>query len=184
MTFTHNVRLQPSRTMTMASLRLFLLVLALMGHRSEIRVHAAWSEPPVLWVIVGAGAGTRKSAALRQVLAPLLALADDRKQQQQQQQQGLVTAGLQLPVVYTGRSAFPLFSVGLPAFSVLSVCPSVGQCGKGVHCTLCVLLLLVCVCVLAGLGVRCVCIYVLPLRPAYCCVAFTYSSFDLAVQLC
>ena len=170
--------------MTMASLRLFLLVLALMGHRSEIRVHAAWSEPPVLWVIVGAGAGTRKSAALRQVLAPLLALADDRKQQQQQQQQGLVTAGLQLPVVYTGRSAFPLFSVGLPAFSVLSVCPSVCQCGKGVHCTLCVLLLLVCVCVGGVGGEVCVCIYVLPLRPAYCCVAFTCSSFDLAVQLC
>lgn len=119
-----------------------------MGHRSEIRVHAAWSEPPVLWVIVGAGTGTRKSAALRQVLAPLLALADDRKQQQQQQQlgqEGLVTAGLQLPVVYTGRSVFQLFSVGLPAFSVLSVSVSAA---KGVHCTLYVL---VCVYVLAGL---------------------------------
>ena len=86
-----------------------------MGHRSEIRVHAAWSEPPVVWVIVGAGAGTRKSAALRQVLTPLLALVDDQRQRQRHQleqlrrqqpeQEGAVTtAGLLLPVVYTGLS--------------------------------------------------------------------------------
>ena len=164
----------------MASLRLFFVVLALMGHRSEIRVHAAWSEPPVLWVIVGAGEGTRKSAALRQVLAPLLALAGDRKQQQQQlgqlqlEQQGLVTAGLQLPVVYTGRSVFPLFSVGLPAFSVLSVCPSVCQCGQGRAlysvCTS------VCVCV-GGVGVRCVCVCV-------CVCAVSYTHLTLPTRRC
>ncbi|KAK7116769.1 uncharacterized protein [Littorina saxatilis] len=91
---------------------------ALMGHRSEICVHGGWSEPPVLWFLVGAGEGTRKSAALRQVLSPLLALADDMRQKEKRKleqcgneedmkEKGAATRELDLPLVYTGSIAMP-----------------------------------------------------------------------------
>ncbi|XP_076465850.1 uncharacterized protein LOC143297400 [Babylonia areolata] len=82
----------------------------IMGHRSEIRVHSGWSEPPVLWMVIGAGAGMRKSAALRQVLAPLLTLTEEMRQQEQlhtqqlqQHQEDGVNGGLDLPALYTGE---------------------------------------------------------------------------------
>ncbi|KAH9499276.1 hypothetical protein Btru_003590 [Bulinus truncatus] len=46
----------------------------LLGTNTTVRVHKAWTEPPVVWSIVGAGGGTRRSAVIRQLLGPLLAL--------------------------------------------------------------------------------------------------------------
>ncbi|KAK7481318.1 hypothetical protein BaRGS_00027398 [Batillaria attramentaria] len=85
---------------------------ALMGPRSEVRVHAAWSEPPVLWIAVGARAGSRKSSALRQVLMPLLTVIDGMKQQQQRRQQQnhchrTGDEGFGPPAVFTGTLGLP-----------------------------------------------------------------------------
>ncbi|GFO34266.1 hypothetical protein PoB_006077100 [Plakobranchus ocellatus] len=50
----------------------------LMGTNTSIRVHRAWSEPPVVWTMVGAAPGSRRSAVIRQLLAPILALQAER----------------------------------------------------------------------------------------------------------
>ncbi|XP_005094363.1 uncharacterized protein LOC101853843 [Aplysia californica] len=46
----------------------------LLGTNTTIRVHRGWSEPPILWSVVSASAGTRRSAVIRQLLSPILAL--------------------------------------------------------------------------------------------------------------
>lgn len=56
----------------------------LMGTNTSIRVHRAWSEPPVVWTMVGAAAGSRRSAVIRLLLAPILALQAEKTAQQQQ----------------------------------------------------------------------------------------------------
>ncbi|PVD37819.1 hypothetical protein C0Q70_00421 [Pomacea canaliculata] len=82
---------------------------ALMGPHSEVRVHSSWSEPPVLWIAIGARASSRKSAALRQVLTPLLCLIDDVQREQRRQLQRGGDAQCddavewRLPLVHTGR---------------------------------------------------------------------------------
>lgn len=86
-----------------------LLLAALMGPHSEVRVHSSWSEPPVLWIAIGARASSRKSAALRQVLTPLLCLIDDVQREQRRQLQRGGDAQCddavewRLPLVHTGR---------------------------------------------------------------------------------
>lgn len=92
-----------------------------MGPRSEVRVHAAWSEPLVLWGVIGARTGTRKSAALRQVLTPLLSLSDDMREQQQMQQrqaksrscdsgdESMLDEELRVPILCTGRFSLEFY---------------------------------------------------------------------------
>ncbi|CAL1526990.1 unnamed protein product [Lymnaea stagnalis] len=52
----------------------------ILGTKTTIRVHRAWSEPPVLWSIVGSAAGSRRSSVIRQLLSPILALQADREE--------------------------------------------------------------------------------------------------------
>ncbi|XP_059148660.1 uncharacterized protein LOC131935932 isoform X2 [Physella acuta] len=47
---------------------------SLLGTNTSIRVHKSWSEPPVIWTVVGANAGSRRSAVVRQLLSPILTL--------------------------------------------------------------------------------------------------------------
>ncbi|KAL3866452.1 hypothetical protein ACJMK2_043748 [Sinanodonta woodiana] len=51
----------------------------LMGSKSKIKVNQVWQEPPVLWTMVGAGPGTRKTAALKQIMIPLLEIQKEQE---------------------------------------------------------------------------------------------------------
>ncbi|RUS82753.1 hypothetical protein EGW08_009491, partial [Elysia chlorotica] len=55
----------------------------LLGTNTSIQVHRAWSEPPVVWTMVGAAPGSRRSAVIRLLLAPILALQAHKKAQPQ-----------------------------------------------------------------------------------------------------
>lgn len=63
----------------------------------------------MLWIAIGARASSRKSAALRQVLTPLLCLIDDVQREQRRQLQrggdGQCDDAVEwrLPLVHTGR---------------------------------------------------------------------------------
>ncbi|GFR87178.1 hypothetical protein ElyMa_004217400 [Elysia marginata] len=56
----------------------------LMGTNTSIQVHRAWSEPPVVWTMVGAAPGSRRSAVIRLLLAPILTLQAEKTAQRQQ----------------------------------------------------------------------------------------------------
>ncbi|KAI8777848.1 tigger transposable element-derived protein 2 [Biomphalaria glabrata] len=56
----------------------------LLGTKTSIRVHKAWTEPPVVWSMVGAGGGTRRSAVIRQLLGPILELQAQKETQERQ----------------------------------------------------------------------------------------------------
>uniref|UniRef100_A0A0B7AHL5 DUF3987 domain-containing protein n=1 Tax=Arion vulgaris TaxID=1028688 RepID=A0A0B7AHL5_9EUPU len=51
---------------------------SLLGTNTTIRVHRAWAEPPIVWSIVGASSGSRRSAVIRQLLAPILGIQAQR----------------------------------------------------------------------------------------------------------
>ncbi|XP_014789880.1 uncharacterized protein LOC106883402 isoform X1 [Octopus bimaculoides] len=54
---------------------------ALMGRKTKIKVNQLWQEPPVVWTMIGAYPGTRKSAALRQLMTPLLEIQRELEKQ-------------------------------------------------------------------------------------------------------
>ncbi|XP_055869350.1 uncharacterized protein LOC106072531 [Biomphalaria glabrata] len=56
----------------------------LLGTNTTIKVHKAWTEPPVVWSMVGAGGGTRRSAVIRQLLGPILELQAQKETQERQ----------------------------------------------------------------------------------------------------
>ncbi|KAL8624880.1 hypothetical protein ACOMHN_016176 [Nucella lapillus] len=114
---------------------------AIMGHRSEIRIHSGWSEPPVLWTIMAAGGGVRKSSALRQVLTPLLTLTEDLRGQQQpqsglhQEEEG-GSSGLNLPSLYTGEMNMQQLHLMLheaKGGGVLHVSERMEECHRALH---------------------------------------------------
>lgn len=43
-----------------------------MGNKTRIKANQLWSEPPILWTLVGTGSGTRKTAALNLIITPLI----------------------------------------------------------------------------------------------------------------
>ena len=61
----------------------YIFFSGLMGTNTSIQVHRAWSEPPVVWTMVGAATGSRRSAVIRLLLAPILALQAEKKAQHQ-----------------------------------------------------------------------------------------------------
>lgn len=48
--------------------------IGLVGTHATIQVHEEWTEPAILWFIVAARKGERKSPALRRILDPLMQL--------------------------------------------------------------------------------------------------------------
>lgn len=58
----------------------------MVGTHGSIHVHDEWQEPMILWFIISARKGERKTPALRRVVDPILILQKELRDQFDQQQ--------------------------------------------------------------------------------------------------
>lgn len=54
---------------------------ALMGNKTSITVNETWTEAPIIWTMVGANSGTKKTAALKLLMTPLLEIQREQTRQ-------------------------------------------------------------------------------------------------------